>query len=110
MARYILMVVTSPVEGKGEEYNRWYNEQHLRDVLSCDGFERAERFELTVPVMGQFPGKYVALYEMESDDPMRDFGKLGAKMQSGELSQTDSMSAESGIALLTPIKTLAKGE
>ena len=41
---------------------------------------------------------------------MRDFGKLGEKMQGGELSQTDSMSAESGIALLTPIKTLAKGE
>jgi hypothetical protein len=106
LARYVLMVVTSPVEGKDEEYNRWYNEQHLRDVLSCDGFTGGERFELTVPVMGQFPGKYVALYEMESDDPMRDFGKLGARMQSGELSMSAAMSAESGIALLTPIKKL----
>lgn len=110
MARYTLMVVTSPVEGKDDEYNLWYNEQHLRDVLDCEGFISASRFQITTPVMGEFPGRYIALYEMESDDPMRDFSKLGARIQSGELSTSNAMQQESGIALLTPIRTLKKDE
>jgi len=38
MAKYLLLVTSNPVEGRDAEYNRWYTEEHLRDVLKLDGF------------------------------------------------------------------------
>ena len=33
MATHRLIVFTQPTEGKEDEYNRWYDEVHLGDVL-----------------------------------------------------------------------------
>ncbi len=67
MAKYCLVVVSDPVPGKEEEYNRWYNEQHLPDVLKVPGFGAAQRFKAMGD--GGLPGKYIALYEMDCDSP-----------------------------------------
>src|SRR5690349_20609241 len=45
------------------EYNRWYDEQHLRDVMGVAGFVAARRF---APVDDD--GPFVAIYEIEADD------------------------------------------
>ena len=33
MQRHSLLVLTTPFEGSDDEFNRWYDEQHLADVL-----------------------------------------------------------------------------
>ena len=65
MARYLLEILTSPVRGQEAEYNRWYDDIHLAEVLALDGFVSARRFKLNEP--GQ--ETYLALYEVETDDP-----------------------------------------
>ena len=35
MATALLVVLTHPAEGKEDEYNRWYSEEHLDDVLAA---------------------------------------------------------------------------
>lgn len=67
MARHTLMVFTNPVEGKDEEYNRWYNERHLKDVLAVEGFVSAQRFRIA-GLTETAPYAYLAIYELEGDD------------------------------------------
>ena len=45
MTKHVLLVFTSPVEGREDEYNAWYNDVHLGEVLTADGFVRAQRFK-----------------------------------------------------------------
>jgi len=68
MAKHILLVLSNAVAGKEDDYNKWYNEQHLDDVLKVPGFVAAQRFELTSDTGVPSVHKYLAIYEMETDD------------------------------------------
>ncbi len=78
MARYELVVLSNPVEGQDEEYNRWYDEQHLKDVLAVDGVVSAQRFAATGLTPG--PHGYMAVYGIDTDDLPAVMGQLGARM------------------------------
>jgi len=67
MAKHMLVVLTNAADGRDEEFNRWYNDVHLGDVLGVDGFVGAQRFALDA-VGGDPPHRYLALYEIETDD------------------------------------------
>ena len=47
------------------EFNRWYNEVHLPQVLACPGFLSCSRFE---SVKGE--PRYLAVYQLESEDAL----------------------------------------
>ncbi|HEY93550.1 MAG TPA: hypothetical protein G4O15_01255 [Dehalococcoidia bacterium] len=67
MARFILEVRTNCNDPEKEiEYNEWYNNIHLPDVLETPGVIRATRYENTDPTEGE--AKFVAIYEIETDD------------------------------------------
>jgi hypothetical protein len=42
--KYILVVMSNPVPGREQEYNTWYDTQHLPDVLQNPGFCRGGVF------------------------------------------------------------------
>lgn len=69
MATHVYVVQTNPVEGKEDEYNDWYDNQHLADILRLPGFVSAQRFRLapTDPPQSS-PQRYLAIYEIETDD------------------------------------------
>ena len=48
-----------------QEFNRWYNEVHLPEILKCPGFLRCSRYEST----GGEP-RYLAIYELENEDAL----------------------------------------
>jgi hypothetical protein len=67
MAKWLSVVGTNCVDAAREaEFNRWYDEIHLPDVLETPGLVRATRYENTAPAEGQ--AKFLALYEIETDD------------------------------------------
>ncbi|MFC1947442.1 DUF4286 family protein [Chloroflexota bacterium] len=67
MARYILEVRTNCKDPEKEaEYNDWYNNIHLPDVLETHGVVRATRYEATDPTEDE--AKFIAIYEIETDD------------------------------------------
>jgi hypothetical protein len=69
MPRQILLVFSNPVQGREDEYNDWYTNHHLQEILAIDGFHRAQRFELTDARMTRdtpdAPWRYLSLYEVE---------------------------------------------
>jgi hypothetical protein len=89
MIKNILVVVSSPVPGREEEYNRWYTEQHLADVLRAPGFTSAQRFKLAAQGPSGMPGAYLAIYEYETNSADEDltqaFTVLRAATESGAM-------------------------
>ena len=64
MAKGILLIESRPSSpDRDQDYNTWYDEVHLRELVALDGFVSARRLR---PVDGD--GPYVALYEIEGDN------------------------------------------
>lgn len=65
--RSILVVHTKPVPGREEEFQRWYSEVHLPEVVRVDGFLAASRFRY-VPDGPADEGPdlpFLAIYDVE---------------------------------------------
>ena len=62
-----LLVFSNPLDGKEKEYNDWYTNIHIGEVVQVDGFVSAQRFKLSNAqlIEGQ-PYKYAAIYGIES--------------------------------------------
>jgi len=68
MAKNILVVLTNPVSGKEDEYNAWYSDVHIREIVDIPGFLSAQRFKLADAQMGGAGShRYLAIYEVEGD-------------------------------------------
>jgi hypothetical protein len=63
-----LIVLTNAVDGQDEQFNDWYTDRHLQDVLAVDGFVAAQRFAFAPGKLGpEAPFRYLAIYEVEAD-------------------------------------------
>jgi hypothetical protein len=69
MARYRLVVLSNAVKGREDEYNNWYTHQHLDEVVAVPGFATALRMKLLQPVAGEYEHKYLAIYDIDADNP-----------------------------------------
>jgi hypothetical protein len=83
MAQFLWLVLTNPVEGAEQEFNRWYDEQHVPDMLGVDGVAAVQRFQfVTSGGLPEPAQRYLAVYEVEADSPedvMAAFGKALAE-------------------------------
>lgn len=79
MARYLFVVLTNAVEGQDAAFNDWYTNRHLPDVFKIAGYKAAQRFR-SVPLPGSkgCPHRYLALYEVETDDLAKTHAALAA--------------------------------
>lgn len=101
MERHFMLVLTNPVEGREDEYNDWYNQTHLGEVLGVEGFVAAQRFEINALSEGG-PFKYLAIYEIEAEDPNAIVGKLMEAMPGMNLSK-DMDASRLGMWMCTPL-------
>jgi len=64
--RHIVIVMSNPVEGKENEYNDWYENTHVDEVLQVQGIATGQRFRVNdADANGQ---RYAAVYEIDDDD------------------------------------------
>jgi hypothetical protein len=107
MAKYTFVVLTNPTPGKDAEYNRWYNEQHIPDVLQAQGFVCAQRFRLADTQMAgdnNKPYKYLALYEIETDDLQASLNDLASRRDTPEMIMSDAIDLKNvGAFIFTPV-------
>lgn len=83
---YILMVFSSPVAGKKSEYNQWYNQQHMLDVVSVPGFVSAQRFVISEvqlrPITPQ-KANYMVMYKIVTPDLASVFAEVARRSKAG---------------------------
>ena len=80
------------------EYNRWYRDVHLPDVLSCPGFIRAQRFRITDVAMIDQPWvtnlEYLNIYEHAAanvDDYNAAFQAVRSGIANGDIVMTNTL-------------------
>ena len=66
MQKWINLIETNCNPEREDEYNDWYDNIHVPDILATPGFVRARRFVHKELRDGR--GKYMAMYEIETDD------------------------------------------
>jgi hypothetical protein len=69
MGKYKMVILTNAVDGREDEYNNWYNNTHLQEVVAAPGFASAQRFKLHTLVGGDLKQKYLAIYEIDAPSP-----------------------------------------
>ena len=102
--KHLFVVLTNPVEGQEGEYNRWYDDQHIGDVLKVPGVKAARRFKLSDVQRnpGPYPHGYLALYEIEADDINVVLEGLDKAQKAGEMPMTKAMQRPSAW-MFTPL-------
>ncbi|KQR37451.1 DUF4286 family protein [Microbacterium sp. Leaf159] len=61
----VIIAFLNAVEGKEDEFNQWYTEQHLPEVVRLDGILAARRYALPAALRGHLPYSYATIYEIE---------------------------------------------
>ena len=89
--KHVILVLTEPTAGREDEYNDYYENQHLDEVLQTTGWKNAQRFRLVDEQGMRCPHGYLAMYETEADDAPEILEKLNAtrsrRVQSGALNK-----------------------
>ena len=68
MARYLLLAfIDCKDPAREEEFNDWYDNVHLPDMLEVEGLVKATRWMTAENAEGQ-QRRYLALYEVETED------------------------------------------
>jgi len=67
MAKYVFVVMTNAVAGQEAEFNRWYDEEHLADVLKLPGMVSAQRFQVKRALHSVVAGKVDAAVPPERE-------------------------------------------
>lgn len=79
MLKHIFMAMTNASEGKDAEFSTWYDEVHLGEVLATPGFAAVQRYQLDDVQLGtNHPYKFLAIYELETDDPQATLHALAS--------------------------------
>jgi hypothetical protein len=105
VAKYTFVVLTNPTSGKEADYNKWYNEQHIPDVLNVPGFVAAQRFCLADTQMNdKNPHKYLALYEIETDDLAGALKDLQSRVGTDDMVMSDAIDMQNiGAFIFSPV-------
>lgn len=73
--RYVLHVSSRALPGRDDDYEGWYGDVHVGEVLTVPGFVSCERFQ-QLGMDGQPTGEFIALYEVEADEPSALLNRL----------------------------------
>jgi hypothetical protein len=95
MAKYLLVVPSNATAGQEDDYNHWYDTEHLGDLEAIPGVIAGTRFEIAATSPNQPAQPYVALYEIEAEDPMQVIAEIGKRAQTGEMQISPALDVNS---------------
>jgi hypothetical protein len=105
MAKYNLIALTNPLEGRDDDFNAWYTNVHLADVLKLPGVTAAQRYRLADVQHrpGPLEWKYMAVYEIDIDDIATTLAALKAASGTDAMPLSPALSAERMVWIYEPI-------
>lgn len=92
---FAYVVLSNPVQGREDEYNDWYTNTHLTDVIAVPGFVAAQRFRLhDAKAQGAPQQRYMAIYTLRSDEPEAVLASLTALVETGQMTISEAFSQD----------------
>ena len=86
MPAYQMIVMTNPVAGRDDEFNRWYDEVHIGDVLKVEGVRGARRFR----AVDSGPWRYAAIYDLDIEAPNEVMAEILRRWKTDQMPGTDA--------------------
>ncbi len=71
--KFIQIVFSNPLPGRDDEFNEWYDNVHIPELLAVPGMLSAQRYEIRDAEIYHMEGgavpehRYALIYEMEGD-------------------------------------------
>ena len=89
----LFIVRSNAAPGREADYNQWYNDVHLKEVLEIEGSQSAQRFELSsAQVQPVQSHGFLAIYEIDGADVAATLARLG---EATWLTMSDAIEPES---------------
>jgi hypothetical protein len=108
MDRTVLVVLSKPVEGREAEYNSWYNDRHLHDVLAVPGFVSVKRLKRRGTPVSAHEWTYCSLYEIDHLRPEKVVADMMSRIGTDTMPVSDALDGDFMCALYEPIVHLEK--
>ena len=107
--RFTFLVMTNAVEGGDDEFNDWYNNTHIPDLLRVPGIVAAQRFRL-LPTQRtpHQPWKYLCLYECDAEQPTAIIDGLVRRIGTPEMAMTSAITDPRYSCFFQPITELVR--
>jgi hypothetical protein len=94
------VVLTNPIEGEEDTFNKWYDSTHVPEVLDVPGVIAAQRYdlaELKIPDDEDLPAqlpppthRYLVIYELDRE-PEAVMAEFLKRVMSGKLSLGETL-------------------
>ena len=95
MGKAVYVVYSAPSSPDQEAaYNEWYDRTHLGQVCEVPGVTGARRYHLqkdSAPLAVDGLPLYLALYDIDSDDPAECVAEIGRRAASGVIEMTSAI-------------------
>jgi hypothetical protein len=88
----VLVVLANSVESREDEFNDWYSEVHVPEILALPSFLSARRFRLDRRAPTNSSHGYLTVYEVS--DAAVAAAELQTAGQAGHLTMSDALDAE----------------
>jgi hypothetical protein len=97
--RYKLIVKSNPSSpAQEEEFNHWYSNVHLGQILELPGFHAAERFIFAETQLKGTPEpslRYLVIYDIETDDLSASIAAMRERLGTPRLNISDAIDIKS---------------
>lgn len=104
-ANCTFLVLTNAVPGREAEFDAWYSERHLPDLLKIPGVRAARRLVLseTQRYAPPYAYRYCALYEIEADALSSVLDRIKAEAGTDAMPLSDAMARERLALIFEPV-------
>ena len=99
------VVLTEAKPGRLAEFEEWYDNRHLQDVVAVPGVRSARRYRLISEITDQVeraPWSSLAIYEVDAGDP------VAATRKFSELARTPAMPVSDALVWDTRLKIIGE--
>ncbi len=92
--QHLVLILTEPTEGNEDEFNDYYENLHLDEVLETTNLNSAQRFKLVGQAGEDCPLPYLAVYETEADSAEEVISNLNETRSQRQ--QSDALNRRTG--------------
>ena len=91
MTKFVMVVYSSAKPGREAEYLDWYENVHLGDICSIPGVNSGRFFEASPVSPAKPAATYLAVYELDVEDPAVILQGMAQAHQSGRMRASDAL-------------------
>ena len=108
MEKWLFVVRTNCTdESREDEFNKWYDEVHIADIMATPGFVKADRY-VSGELSSYGAGRYLAIYEIETDDIGKTMKTLSEKIyEAFKAGRTSPLIRPVSFDVFKPISSIA---